>query len=66
MTLLTGNPFGNFFDVAFTLASWQLLVFISSTLAFNEAISRRKFFTSEFISWHTKMAAWFPCSFVHR
>ena len=43
MTLLTNNTFGNFFDDAFPLASWQLLVFISSILAFNKAISRRKF-----------------------
>ena len=43
MTLLTDNPFGNFFDDAFPLASWQLLVYISSILSFNEAISRHKF-----------------------
>ena len=44
MTLLTDNPFGNFFDVAFPLASWQLLVFISSILAFNEAISGTNYY----------------------
>ena len=54
MTLLIDNPFGNFFDDAFHLASWQLLVYISSMLAFNEAFLGTNFYFRVLLSAYKK------------